>query len=108
MFKVFSLFLGLFATVAFANDNPIYGTALLENIANYEKDGTISYANWFVLLQSKYFAPAFFAVLFGVIVAFATHFAIIGPKVFPHDGPKIKIFSKFQRFIRGMTKPHTL
>lgn len=35
----------------------------------------------------------------GIPAVFLLHYLIIGPKVFPHDGKKIYIFSLFQRFI---------
>lgn len=49
----------------------------------------------FTILQNKFFAPIFFAILILVPLAFFGHNCIVGVKKFDHHGKKFKVFSKY-------------
>ena len=76
-------------------DSAIYGKELVANILGYNKDGSLHLGALFTTLQSTYFKPLFFGVLFGVPAIFFIHYMIIGPMIFSHDRKKIFIFSVF-------------
>lgn len=82
-----------------ASDSAIWGTDLVTNILGYDKKGSLHLGQYFTVLQSTYFKPLFFGVIFGVSGAFLLHYFIIGPKRFSHDGKKIYVFTLFNRII---------
>ncbi|ANV97869.1 formate dehydrogenase subunit gamma [Helicobacter enhydrae] len=56
----------------------------------------------FTLLQNKFFAPIFLAIIVLVPVAFATHLMLFGSKRFAH-GVKYKIFSTYNIAVHWLT-----
>lgn len=93
------LLLPLMVLAASAAENPIWGEGRITNILGYGKEGSTNLGPLFTLLQSQYFGPVFLAIIIGVPAVFLAHYLIVGPKVFPHGGKKIKIFSLFNRSI---------
>lgn len=91
----------LLSTLAFgANaDSAIFGKDLIPNILGYDKEGSLHLGYYFTVLQSTYFKPLFFGVLFGVPAVFFIHYMIIGPMIFSHDRKKIYVFNIFHRMI---------
>ncbi|NLC28069.1 MAG: formate dehydrogenase subunit gamma [Campylobacteraceae bacterium] len=89
-------------SAAHAADNPIWGEGRITNIVGYGQVESKGLGPLFTLLQSEYFAPIFLGVLIGVPAVFLLHYLVIGPKVFPHGGKKIKVFSLFNRIIHQM------
>lgn len=49
----------------------------------------------FTILQNRFFAPIFFAILILVPLAFYLHHLLIGSKQFDHHGRKIRVFSSY-------------
>lgn len=96
------LTLPLMGSAAFAADNPIWGEGRITNIFGYGQAESTNLGPLFTLLQNEYFAPIFLGILIGVPGVFFLHYLIVGPKVFPHDGKKIKVFSIFNRIIHQM------
>jgi len=101
MRKLVYLFIATFclASVAYAADSQIWGEMRIANILGYGQEQSLKLGPLFTMLQGKYFTPAFLAVLVLVPAVFYAHYAIVGPKVFPHDGKKIQAFSFYNRFI---------
>lgn len=101
MKKFMYLFIALLslASVAYAVESQIWGEMRIANIAGYDKEGSHHLGPLFVMLQSEYFTKIFLAILVLVPAAFLTHYKLIGPKVFPHDGKKIEAFSLYNRII---------
>lgn len=97
-----ALLLPLMGSAAFAADNPIWGEGRITNIFGYGQAESTNLGPLFTLLQNEYFAPIFLGILIGVPGVFFLHYLIVGPKVFPHDGKKIKVFSIFNRIIHQM------
>ncbi len=101
LFLLFGLFGTLFATNEdFVNklnlDSPVWASGRFTNIDSYS-DG---FAKLFVYLQGNdYFAMGAAIGIFGVILAFAFHYIIVGPKKFSHDHGKVYAFSAFERII---------
>ncbi|MBE0497573.1 MAG: formate dehydrogenase subunit gamma, partial [Campylobacterales bacterium] len=93
------LLLPLMVWVANAAQNPIWGEGRIANIVGYGQTESTHLGPLFTLLQNQYFAPIFLAIIVGVPAVFLLHYLVVGPKVFPHGGKKIKIFSYFNRFI---------
>ncbi len=87
------------ASVAFAADSQIWGEMRIANILGYGQEQSLKLGPLFTMLQSQYFTPIFLGILVLVPAAFLTHYMIIGPKVFPHDGKKIQAFSLYNRII---------
>lgn len=80
-------------------DSAIFGKDLIPNILGYDKEGSLHLGYYFTVLQSTYFKPLFFGVLFGVPAVFFIHYMIIGPMIFSHDRKKIYVFNIFHRMI---------
>jgi len=102
--KFIILTLLVLSTLAFgANaDSAIYGKDLIPNILGYDKEGSLHLGYYFTLLQSTYFKPLFFGVLFGVPAVFVLHYMVIGPMIFSHDRKKIYVFTIFHRTVHGI------
>ena len=94
-----SLVLGLAILGAYAADSQIWDGPEISNILGYGKEGSKGLGPLFTMLQHEYFVKIFLAILVLVPAAFLTHYKIIGPKVFPHDGKKIQAFSLYNRII---------
>lgn len=63
----------------------------------------------FTILQNKFFAPIFFAILILVPLAFLGHNRIVGVKRFDHHGRKFKVFSKYNIIVHwGAAIPFVL
>jgi len=101
MKKIVYLFIALLAlaSVAFAADSQIWGEMRIANIFGYGQEQSLKLGPLFTMLQHEYFVKIFLAILVLVPAAFLTHYKIIGPKVFPHDGKKIQAFSLYNRII---------
>lgn len=101
MRKLSYLFIALLclATAAFAAESQIWGEMRIANIFGYGQEQSLKLGPLFTMLQHEYFTKIFLAILVLVPAAFLTHYKIIGPKVFPHDGKKIKAFSLYNRII---------
>lgn len=97
MFFIFALFFSVSA--AYAADTRIWGEMIIPNILAYGTAENFNLGPLFVLLQSQYLRLVFAVAVIAVPAVFATHYLIVGPKVFIHDGNKIYIFSVFQRII---------
>lgn len=87
------------ASAAYAADSQIWGDMRVTNIFGYGQVESNNLGPLFTMLQGQYFSLIFFGILVGVPAVFAMHYLIIGPKVFPHGGKKIYVFSIFNRFI---------
>ncbi|MBE0496090.1 MAG: formate dehydrogenase subunit gamma [Campylobacterales bacterium] len=87
------------ASVAFAVESQLWGEMRLQNILGYGQEETLQLGALFTLLQSKYFAWVFLAVLLGVPAVFFLHYKIVGPKIFPHSQKKHYAFNLFHRTI---------
>ena len=87
------------ASVAFAAESQIWGEMRIANIFGYGQEQSLKLGPLFTMLQHEYFTKIFLAILVLVPAAFLTHYMIIGPKVFPHDGKKILAFSLYNRII---------
>jgi len=92
------------STLAFgANaDSAIWGDSLITDILGYDKKDSLHLGYLFTLLQSTYFKPLFFGVLFGVPAVFLLHYMVIGPMIFSHDRKKIYVFTLFNRIIHSI------
>jgi len=101
MKKIVYLFITLLAlaSVAVAADSQIWGEMRIANIFGYAQEESLKLGPLFTMLQKEYFVEIFLAILVLVPAAFLTHYMIIGPKVFPHDGKKIHAFSLYSRTI---------
>lgn len=86
----------------------VYGEPMIHAIPTWGSGGILGMGEiggigglgqLFTFLQNGYFALIFFAIIIAVPLVFATHYLIIGPKRFSHDGKKIRIFSNFNIFI---------
>jgi formate dehydrogenase subunit gamma len=95
-FIIATLFL---ASAAFAAESQIWGDMRVLNIFGYGQVESTNLGTLFTMLQRDYFEVIFFGILVGVPAVFLLHYLIVGPKVFPHGGKRIYIFSLFQRFI---------
>ena len=96
---IVSLVFGLAVIGAYATDSQIWDGPEISNILGYGREGSKGLGPLFTLLQHEYFTKIFLAILVLVPAAFLTHYKIIGPKVFPHDGKKIQAFSLYNRII---------
>lgn len=85
-----------------ASESAIYGDTMIDNILGYDKEGSLHLGQYFTILQSTYFKPLFFGVLFGVPTIFLIHYMIIGPRTFSHDKKKIYIFTLFNRIVHSI------
>ena len=94
-----SLVLGLAVIGAYAVESQIWGAMRIPNILGYGQEESLKLGPLFTMLQKEYFVKIFLAILVLVPAAFLTHYMIIGPKVFPHDGKKIQAFSLYNRII---------
>ena len=94
-----SLVLGLAVIGAYAVESQIWGQMRVLNIFGYGQEESLKLGPLFTMLQKEYFVKIFLAILVLVPAAFLTHYMIIGPKVFPHDGKKIEAFSLYNRII---------
>lgn len=94
-----SLVLGLAVIGAYAVESQIWGQMRVLNIFGYGQEESLKLGPLFTMLQHEYFTKIFLAILVLVPAAFLTHYKIIGPKVFPHDGKKIQAFSLYNRII---------
>jgi formate dehydrogenase subunit gamma len=95
-FIIATLFL---ASAAFAAESQIWGDGRVLNIFGYGQVESYKLGPLFTMLQKEYFEVIFFGILIGVPAVFLLHYLIIGPKVFPHGGKRIYVFSLFSRFI---------
>lgn len=95
--SVFLSVSSLYAVSTGSYDSPLYGTAMLNAIPNYNTFGEV-----FTLLQREWFWKGFLIALFLVPVAGGIHYMIIGPKVFSHHGKKIFAFSVLMRVMHNM------
>ncbi len=86
----------------FANTD-LLDEARIVNIAGWGKEGTLKLGEWFVLLQGHYIATGALLLLIIVPSIFATHYMLIGPKIFSHNGEKIYTFDLFTRIIHLVT-----
>lgn len=90
----------IFTSLAYgASDSAIWGKDMITNILGYDKKGSLHLGQYFTILQSTYFKPLFFGVLFGIPAIFFIHYMIIGPMIFSHDRKKIYVFTVFNRMI---------
>jgi len=96
---ILSLVLGLAVIGAYAVESQIWGAMRVPNILGYGQEESLKLGPLFTMLQHEYFVKIFLAILVLVPAAFLTHYKIIGPKVFPHDGKKIQAFSLYNRII---------
>ena len=96
---IVSLVFGLAVIGAYATDSQIWDGPEISNILGYGREGSKGLGPLFTMLQHEYFVKIFLAILVLVPAAFLTHYMIIGPKVFPHDGKKIQAFSLYNRII---------
>ena len=101
MKKSVYLFIALLSltSVVYAADSQIWGEMRIANIFGYGQEESLKLGPLFTMLQHEYFVKIFLAILVLVPAAFLTHYKIIGPKVFPHDGKKIQAFSLYNRII---------
>ena len=101
MKKSVYLFIALLSltSVVYAADSQIWGEMRIANIFGYGQEESLKLGPLFTMLQHEYFVKIFLAILVLVTAAFLTHYKIIGPKVFPHDGKKIQAFSLYNRII---------
>ncbi len=83
-------------------DSAIWGKELIPNILGYDQKGSLHLGALFTLLQSTYFKPLFFGVLFGIPAVFLLHYIVIGPMIFSHDRKKIYVFTLFNRIIHSI------
>ena len=89
----------LFADGSNQQDSPLWGQARLLNIDTY----TDGFAPLWVNLQGgHYFAYALVILVLAVVVAFALHYLVIGPKHFDHHGKKIYAFNAFIRAMHAL------
>ncbi len=97
MKKSVYLFIALLSltSVVYAADSQIWGEMRIANIFGYGQEESLKLGPLFTMLQHEYFVKIFLAILVLVPAAFLTHYKIIGPKVFPHDGKKIQAFSLY-------------
>ncbi len=80
-------------------DSNVWANARVENVDLYEN----SIAKLFVYLQSNdYFAYSVALIILAVVVAFALHFLVIGPKHFDHNGNKVYAFDIMQRVFHAI------
>ena len=56
----------------------------------------------FTQLQSEWFWKIFLGIITVVPVVFLLHYVVVGPKIFSHDGPQIKFFSRFMIIIHWL------
>ncbi len=96
MKKIYLLCLGF--TYMFANTS-LLDEARVANIATWGKEEGLKLGEWFTLLQGHYIATGALLLIIIVPAVFATHYMLIGPKIFSHDGEKILAFSLFTRII---------
>lgn len=90
----------IFTSLAYgASDSAIWGKDMITNILGYDKKGSLHLGQYFTILQSTYFKPLFFGVLFVIPAIFFIHYMIIGPMIFSHDRKKIYVFTVFNRMI---------
>ena len=101
MKKSVYLFIALLSltSVVYAADSQIWGEMRIANIFGYGQEESLKLGPLFTMLQHEYFVKIFLAILVLVPAAFLTHYKIIGPKVFPHDGKNIQAFSLYNRII---------
>ena len=101
MKKSVYLFIALLSltSVVYAADSQIWGEMRIANILGYGQEQSLKLGPLFTMLQHEYFTKIFLAILVLVPAAFLTHYKIIGPKVFPHDGKKIQAFSLYNRIV---------
>lgn len=85
-----------------ASDSAIWGKNMFIDILGYDKQGSLHLGQYFTILQSTYFKPLFFGVLFGIPAIFFIHYMIIGPMIFSHDRKKIYVFTVFNRMIHSI------
>ncbi len=78
-------------------DSSIWGKDMINNILEYDKEGSLHMGHWFTLIQGTYVQPLLLFVLTAIPLAFALHYFIVGPKVFSHSGKSIMMFSLFKR-----------
>ena len=83
-------------------DSSIWGTDLLKHILEYDKEGSLHMGHWFTLIQSTYVKPMLLFVLIVIPLAFITHYLIVGPKRFSHEGKSIMMFPLFKRINHGL------
>jgi len=76
-------------------ENPLVSSQMLSDILQY-KNG---YGSQFLHFQTEWFKPLFLYIGIGVLVVFALHYLIIGPKRFSHEGRQFTVFSLFMRII---------
>ncbi len=84
------------------SDSVVWSDNLVDNILGYDKEGSLHLGQYFTILQSTYFKPLFFGVLFGVPAIFLIHYLIIGPMIFSHDRKKIYVFTLFNRIVHAI------
>ena len=96
---IFSLFGLALADGANQQNSPIWGVARILNIDFYEQGLA---PLWLKLQGGHYFAYALALLVLAVIVAFALHYLIIGPKHFDHHGYKVYAFDKFIRLMHAL------
>ena len=87
------------ASVAYAAESQIWGEMRIANILGYGQEQSLKLGPLFTMLQHEYFVKIFLAVIVLVPAAFLTHYRVIGPKVFSHEGKKIEAFSLYNRTI---------
>ena len=95
---IFSL-LALYSLTFGSSESVVWSDNLIDNILGYDKQGSFHLGQYFTILQSTYFKPLFFGVLFGMPAIFFIHYKIIGPMIFSHDRKKIYVFTVFHRMI---------
>ena len=95
---IFSL-LALYSLTFGSSESVVWSDNLIDNILGYDKQGSFHLGQYFTILQSTYFKPLFFGVLFGIPAIFFIHYKIIGPMIFSHDRKKIYVFTVFHRMI---------
>ena len=76
-------------------DSAIFGKDLIPNILGYDKEGSLKLGALFTLLQSTYFKPIFFGVLFGVPFIFFLHYKINNRRNYKKDTHRFGKTSKY-------------
>lgn len=99
LIPLLTLFSALFADGTNQQNSPLWGQARLLNIDTYT-DGLAPL--WVYLQGNHYFAYALVILVLAVVVAFALHYLVIGPKHFDHHGGKVYAFDALTRAMHAL------
>lgn len=82
-------------------DSSIWAAARVENITTWGQNP--GFGELFTKLQGeRIFSYGVLALVLGVVVVFALHYLIVGPKHFSHDGKKIYAFNLITRISHAL------